>query len=113
MGPRRGRGRGGGDSSMRRRARAVGEASTRGLRVRDFEASRAPIGGHFLLTRRASRRAQVTWFNCVRGYGYVRPHDGSEDVFVHQSELQMDGFRSVWEVRLQPAVTREKERLGA
>lgn len=98
---------------MRRRARAVGEASTRGLRVRDFEASRAPIGGHFLLTRRASRRAQVTWFNCVRGYGYVRPHDGSEDVFVHQSELQMDGFRSVWEVRLQPAVTREKERLGA
>ncbi|OUS46846.1 WD40 repeat protein [Ostreococcus tauri] len=46
---------------------------------------------------RARTRGTVTWFNCVRGYGYVRPHDGSEDVFVHQSELQMDGFRSVWE----------------
>ncbi|CEG01377.1 Cold-shock protein, DNA-binding [Ostreococcus tauri] len=46
---------------------------------------------------RARTLGTVTWFNCVRGYGYVRPHDGSEDVFVHQSELQMDGFRSVWE----------------
>ena len=51
----------------------------------------------------ARGEAQVKWFNCTRGFGYITPSDGSEDVFVHQSALTMDGFRSCWEVRHEAA----------
>ncbi|OUS48075.1 cold-shock' DNA-binding domain-domain-containing protein [Ostreococcus tauri] len=46
---------------------------------------------------RARASGTVKWFNCTRGFGYITPSDGSEDVFVHQSALTMDGFRSCWE----------------
>ncbi len=35
----------------------------------------------------------VARFDCRRGYGYVIPGDGGEDVFVHQNNINMDGFR--------------------
>lgn len=38
----------------------------------------------------------VKWFNDTKGYGFIRSEDG-KDVFVHQSEIQMDGFRSLKE----------------
>ena len=34
----------------------------------------------------------VKWFNDSKGYGFIQPESGS-DLFVHQSEIQMDGFR--------------------
>lgn len=51
----------------------------------------------------------MKWFNCTKGYGFIRPEDGSADVFVHQSVLQMDGFRSVWEARASGGATVERE----
>ena len=36
----------------------------------------------------------VKWFNDTKGYGFLQSDDG-QDVFVHQSEIQMDGFRSL------------------
>ena len=35
----------------------------------------------------------VARFDCRRGYGFVIPDDGGEDVFVHQNNINMDGFR--------------------
>jgi CspA family cold shock protein len=39
----------------------------------------------------------VKWFNDSKGYGFITPSDGSADVFVHHSDIQMDGFRTLAE----------------
>lgn len=39
----------------------------------------------------------VKWFNATKGYGFISPDEEGEDLFVHQSEIQMDGFRELIE----------------
>lgn len=39
----------------------------------------------------------VKWFNAEKGYGFIAPEDGSSDVFVHYSEIQGSGFRTLEE----------------
>ena len=36
----------------------------------------------------------VKWFNPEKGYGFISQEDG-EDLFVHFSEIQMDGFKTL------------------
>ncbi|XP_053206849.1 uncharacterized protein LOC128391037 isoform X2 [Panonychus citri] len=41
------------------------------------------------------RRGRCKWFNVAKGWGFITPNDGGPDVFVHQSVIQMNGFRSL------------------
>ena len=37
----------------------------------------------------------VKWFNASKGYGFITPEEGGDDLFVHYSEVQMDGYASL------------------
>jgi len=42
-------------------------------------------------------KGTVRWFNNTRGYGFIAPDDGSRDIFVHYSNVQMDGYKTLLE----------------
>ena len=41
-------------------------------------------------------KGTVKWFNNQKGYGFITPEEG-KDVFVHHSEIQGDGYKSLEE----------------
>jgi len=47
----------------------------------------------------AREQGVVKWFNAAKGYGFIQRQSG-EDVFVHFSAIQMDGYKSLNEGQL-------------
>ena len=39
----------------------------------------------------------VKWFNAEKGYGFITPGSGRQDLFAHFSEIQANGFKSLEE----------------
>ncbi len=39
----------------------------------------------------------VKWFNNSKGYGFITPEGGGQDLFVHMNDIQMDGYKTLRE----------------
>jgi len=56
---------------------------------------RSPMSSTSLNMSDEVNKGTVKWFNTVKGFGFIVPDDGTSDVFVHQTAINVDGFRSL------------------
>ena len=60
-------------------------------------------------------RGTVKWFSQEKGYGFITPDEGGEDIFVHYTGISGSGFRTLEEgdrVSYEPTRSRKDERKG-
>jgi CspA family cold shock protein len=56
----------------------------------------------------------VKWFNDSKGFGFIAQDEGGEDVFVHHSAIQADGYRTLAEgQKVEFEVSKENKGLRA
>ena len=44
-----------------------------------------------------TKQGTVKWFNNAKGYGFITPSEGGEDLFVHMSNIVMEGYKTLAE----------------
>ncbi|XP_010679924.3 cold shock domain-containing protein 3 [Beta vulgaris subsp. vulgaris] len=49
------------------------------------------------MAQESRSRGEVRWFSDTKGYGFIKPEDGGEDLFVHHSDIKSDGYRTLTE----------------
>ena len=42
-----------------------------------------------------TKQGTVKWFNNAKGYGFITPSEGGEDLFVHMSNIVMEGYKTL------------------
>ena len=42
-------------------------------------------------------KGRIKWFNDAKGYGFIEQPEGGEDVFVHFTSIEMEGFKTLTE----------------
>ena len=45
----------------------------------------------------STQLGKVKWFNNEKGFGFITPQDGGKDLFVHYTDIRVDGFRTLKE----------------
>lgn len=46
-------------------------------------------------TKENIMKGTVKWFNAKKGFGFIKPETGTEDIFVHISDLEKSGLRTL------------------
>ena len=44
-----------------------------------------------------AKQGTVKWFNNAKGYGFITPSEGGQDLFVHMSNIVMEGYKTLAE----------------
>jgi cold shock protein len=63
--------------------------------MRALMAAAIPLAAQVILGELRMATGTVKWFNSQKGYGFIQPDEGGNDVFVHISAVERAGWRTL------------------